>query len=170
MCRYLLNFYPGRFFKNFRASKSRDRGTLWSSGTSCAAFWSSKVVKGSVGELRFILKEMCKFLLPFFSLHKGLLCPWQGSSLQNFSDTQKIAPARGHTFPFIARLSKMTEIKKLDPFLPILEVASLLEWCSTKKKEQEIKCTIKLIILKSPSQRADSITSKLEARTRLSYK
>ena len=39
-------------FHTCRASKSGDRRIIYYSGTWCDGFWSSKVVKGSVGQLR----------------------------------------------------------------------------------------------------------------------
>ena len=41
--------HPDRPFRNFRASKSVDRRKLCSSLTSCDGFWSSRIVKGLVG-------------------------------------------------------------------------------------------------------------------------
>ena len=40
---------PDEPFPNFRASRSGDRRTLCSSGSSCDGFWSYKIVKGFVG-------------------------------------------------------------------------------------------------------------------------
>ena len=50
------NSPPDRPFRNFRAWRSGDQQILCSSVTSCDGFWSSKIVKGSVG-LSTLLSE-----------------------------------------------------------------------------------------------------------------
>ena len=51
---FCVPVYLDKPFPNFKASKSVDRRTLCSSGTSCDGFYSSKIVKGLVGTGKLI--------------------------------------------------------------------------------------------------------------------
>ena len=90
--------YPDRPFHNFRSPQSRDRLILFSSGTSYFGFWSSKIVKESVGisatsgRKAFLKKKIRSVRNCAFFMSDQTANAWFQKPLVNFSEIHTSLP------------------------------------------------------------------------------